>query len=295
MSAIADGIDFLIQLVHGRKQSIVGGMGVDRSGQKSATSICYLIFAFSWFQILGNFSTMDFSAIATAGSLVQCLGFVLLCLKVHATKSVGGLSSKMFVMFVLHLTTRLTSTSIKNGYIPVDSTGDYIYQLLDFCSLMLVLHLLFVMHKTYAYSYQEENDTLPLFPLVVPCVILGVCVHGNFNKSFFFDSIWQISANFESFVLLPQLWMMAKMGGKIDTVTAHFVACTVASGVMTFTFWWWTAVELTKRGPCLAYPLLLGLQALKLLLGADFMYYYTMAWMGGTQVILPEMDDALEM
>merc|ERR1711964_903815 len=138
---------------------------------------------------------MDFSAIATAGSLVQCLGFLLLCVKVNATKCVEGLSSKMLVMFVLHLTTRLTSTSIKNGYIPVDKTGDYIYQLLDFCSLVLVLHLLFRMHKTLAYSYQEEQDTLPLMPLVLPCVILGIFVHGSFNKNFFFDTVWQISAN----------------------------------------------------------------------------------------------------
>jgi len=289
MSAIADGIDFLVESVQGKK-SIVGGMGTDRAGQSGAVTLCYLAFAFAWFQILGNFSSMDFSAIATAGSLVQCLGFLLLSVKVSATKSVAGLSSKSLTLFVLHFTTRLTSTSMKNGYIPVDATGDYIYQLLDFCSLCLVLQLLFRMHKTHAYSYQEEHDTLPLMPFVFPCVLLGIAVHGTFNKSFFFDSVWQISANLEAFTLVPQLWMMAKMGGKVDSVTSHWVVCIVLSGVLTFTFWWWTAVELNKRGPCLAYPLILGLQGLRLVLGADFMYYYTLACFGGRDVVLPDMD-----
>jgi len=290
MSAIADGIDFLVELVHGKKESIVGGMGADRAGQNGAVGLCYLLFAGAWFQILGNFSSMDFSAIATAGSLVQCLGFLLLSVKVSATKSVAGLSSKTLTLFVLHFTTRLTSTSMKNGYIPVDATGDYIYQLLDFFSLLLVLQLLFRMHKTHAYSYQEEFDTLPIVPIVIPCIIVGIFIHGNFNKNFFFDTIWQISANFEAFTMVPQLWMMARMGGKVDSVTSHFVACTVISAVLQFTFWWWTAVELNKRGPCLAYPLLLCLQIFKLLLGADFMYYYTLACFGGRDVVLPDMN-----
>jgi len=292
MAAIADGIDFLSELIYGKK-SIVGGMGADHSGQKGAVGLCYLAFAFAWFQILGNFSDMDFSAIATAASLVQCLGFLLLSVSVCATKSVAGISSSMLTMVVLNLSLRLCSTSMKNGYIPVDATGDYIYQLLDFFTLLLVFRLLFLMHKSYAYSYQEEYDTLPLLPLVVPCIILGLCIHGNFNKSVFFDSIWQISANVESFVLLPQLWMMAKMGGRVETMNAHFIACMVLSGVCTWTFWWWTAVELEKRGPCLAYPLIIGLQSLKLLLGADFMFYYMRAFLGNTDVVLPEIGDEM--
>lgn len=292
MAAIADGIDFLSEFIYGKK-SMVGGMGADHSGQKGAIGLCYLAFAFAWSGILGKFSSMDFTAIVTAGSLVQCLGFLLLSVQVSATKSVAGISSKMLTMVVLHLCLRLSSTSMKNGYLPVDETGDYIYQLLDFCTLLFVFHLLYRMHKSYAYSYQEEHDTLPLLPLVVPCIILGLCIHGSFNRSFFFDSIWQISANLESFVLLPQLWMMAKMGGKVESMNAHFIACMVVSGICTWSFWWWTAVELEKRGPCLAYPLIVCLQSLKLLLGADFMFYYAKAYLGNTDVILPSMGDEM--
>jgi hypothetical protein len=284
MAAIADGIDFLSELVLGKC------VGKDYSGQKAATSVVYSLFAFLWFILFGKCSTLDFSALVTCASFMQCFGLTLLTMKVSATKSLKGLSSKMLVLFVIHFAFRLTSTSIKNGYIPVDKSGDYMYQCLDGASLLLALHLLFSMHKTHAYTYQEEYDTLPLFPIVAACIVLGVFIHGNFNRSFFFDSVWQISANLESFVLVPQLWMLAKMGGQIDTVTAHFVACMVLSGVMTFTFWWWTGIELEKRGPCFAHQLNIALQALKLILGADFMYYYAMSWLGGTQLVLPQMD-----
>jgi hypothetical protein len=284
MAAIADGLDYLAELAQGKS------LGKDYSGQRAGTSCIYLAFAFLWALVFGRCSTLDFSALVTCGSFAQCFGLTLLSMKVYSTKSLGGLSSKMLVMFVIHFMFRLTSTSMKNGYIPVDKSGDYVYQVLDLTSMLLCLRLLFCLHKTHRHTYQEEYDTLPLAPLVAACVVLGVAVHGSFNQSFLFDSVWQISANLEAFVLLPQLWMLAKMGGKVDSVTAHFVFCMVASGVMTFTFWWWTAVELEKRGPCFARHLNLAMQALKLILGADFMYYYALAWLGGTDVILPQMD-----
>jgi hypothetical protein len=290
MAFIADGIDFLNELING-KVSIVSGMGVDQKGQKSATGVVYLLFGFLWFVVFGKFSTLDFSALVTCASFCQCFGLAILAVKVYATKCVKGLSSKMLTMFVLHLCTRLSSTSIKNGYVPVDVSGDYMYQLLDFSTLLLCFHLLYRIHKTHEHSYQEEFDTLPLLPLIAPCVVLAFFIHGSFNNSFFFDTLWQVSTNLETFVLLPQLWMLAKMGGKVDTVTAHFVACMVASGVMTFTFWSWTGIELEKRGPCKAHQLILGMQALRLVLGADFMYYYAMAWCGGTSVVLPAHDE----
>lgn len=285
MAAFADAIDLLKDIIQDQ-QSVVGAK-YDRSGQLGAIALCYVGFAFGWFIVLGNFSCMDFSAIVTGAACVQCLGFTLLNFKVRSTKSVAGLSSGMFVLFILHLTLRLTSTCIKNGYIPVDRSGDYMYQFLDLVSLGMCCNILYRIHKVHAYTYQEGHDTLPLMPIVVPCVTLAFFVHGTFNKSFFFDVIWAMSTNLETFVLLPQLWMMSRMGGRVDAMTGHFVACIVTSTVLQFTFWWWTGAELEKRGPNVAHQVIVGFQSLKLLLSADFMYYYTVAWLGGTEVILP--------
>ena len=103
------------------------------------------------------------------------MGFALLNFKIRAQKSVAGISSRMLELFLLHLGTRLMSTCLKNGYIPMDSspravtpkalqiarsvtsfysgtldsttsllprTGDLMYQLCDIGSLLFVLDIL---------------------------------------------------------------------------------------------------------------------------------------------------------
>ena len=44
------------------------------------------------------------------------------------------------------------------------------------------------------------------------------------RRSFVFDSIWMTAHTLETFALLPQLYMISKGSGKVETYTAHFVA-----------------------------------------------------------------------
>jgi len=293
MAAIANGIDFLAAVVRG--QSTKTGASVDKAGMRNASLLSYAVFTFFWFIVWGKFSSWKFSAILTCSSVVQCLGFVLLSLKVRGSKSVAGLSGKMLVLYFLHFVARLTSTTMKNGYLPMDKTGDYMYQLVDFGSLLLVLNLLYCVHKTYGHSYQEEHDTMPLAPMVLPCLVLAIFVHGHFNKNFFFDTAWAFSMNLEIVLMLPQLWMMARQGGRVDSLTAHFVATFAISTVLSFTFWYYNYHSLAKRGAWLAGMMIMVAQGLKLVLSGDFMYYYTLAWFDGTHVVLPDREGELAM
>lgn len=284
MASIADGIDYLASLTDSSPRNVVA----DRSRESKAISICYVLFSFGWIVVWGKCSDKDFSAILTFAAYVQWLAFTVLSLKVHGSRSVLGLSSGTIVMYVLFYVTRLTSTSLRNGYIPVDRTGDFLYQAFDFGALVFCMQLLYCVHKKYVHSYEDEHDSLSIIPLLVPCVVLGVFCHGSFNGNEFFDIIWAISTNIETVVMVPQLWMLAKMGGKVDAVTAHFVATIVLANVMTFTWWWYCGEELEKRGPCPMAKVILVAQLFKLFLSADFMFYYTKAWIGGTSVVLPE-------
>jgi len=217
MVAIADGLDHISSFITGKGSKSSDPSG---SGLKAAVAIVYLCFAFLWFIVLGQFSDSDFSLVMTGGAVLQCLGFVILCIKVRATKSVESLSSKTLSMFALYYCVRLTSTSMKNGYIPVDASGDFMYQLMDLAGLMCVCHLLYAIHKTHAVTYQDEVDTMPIMPLVVPSVVLAYFVHGDFNKDELYDIIWTTSLNLETLAMVPQLWMMAKQGGKVDSTMA---------------------------------------------------------------------------
>lgn len=285
MAFIADGIDFLTSIMD---RPAPGTAAADRSRESKGVGICYLLFTFLWIVIWGRFSDKDFSAILTFAAYTQCLAFVVLSLKVHGSRSVSGISSQTLVMYVMFFVTRLTSTSLRNGYIPVDRTGDFLYQAFDGASLLLCVQLLYAVHKKYGHSYEEEHDSLPVVPLLVPCAVLGFFCHGSFNGNEFFDIVWAVSTNIETVVMVPQLWMLAKMGGKVDAVTAHFVATVVLANVMTFTWWWYCGAELEKRGPCPLAKVILVAQLFKLFLSADFMFYYAQAWINGTSVVLPE-------
>jgi hypothetical protein len=284
MAAIANGIDFLLQCFTERM-----GNAAPTSELQSIVGFCWAGFLFLWFVILGHFSDSDFSTIMTAGAAFQFLGFVILCAKVHATKSVEGLSSRSLELFVMFYCTRLTTTLVKNGYIPVDRSGDFMYQAMDLGSLGCCLHLLFRMHKTYLATYQEEHDELPLMPMVPPCFLLACFVYGDFNRNRFFDTVWAASLNLETLTMLPQLAMLAKIGGKVDATTGHFVACMVLSAVCRFEFWYYAHGELESP---IARTHVMVCHGLQLLLCADFMFYYAKAWVNGTSIVLPNAVEA---
>merc|ERR550514_1027120 len=64
---------------------------------------------------------------------------------------------------------RLSSSTWLKGYIPTDTTGDGLYQLLDMATLCLAVYMILCCTKWYAPSYQEQFDTLEIKPVVMAC------------------------------------------------------------------------------------------------------------------------------
>merc|ERR1719238_1288753 len=72
-----------------------------------------------------------FSSVLTLSVMVQCFGIALLALQMFFTGSASGISAKALSLDALGLCLRLSSTLWLNGYLPVDASGDYIYQIVD--------------------------------------------------------------------------------------------------------------------------------------------------------------------
>merc|ERR1719311_273165 len=108
--------------------------------------------------VLMQFTDHDFSLILTASSGVQCLGLYCLSAKVRAQRTVDGLSLKTLEMYALVFTFRLSSTLVKNGYLPVDRSGDWVFQTADILSLVMTVKLLRRVQTTHRATYQEEYD-----------------------------------------------------------------------------------------------------------------------------------------
>jgi len=284
MAVLADGIELFVHVLSPNSSS---KPVCERSTVNAGIGLVYCLFAFCWLVVWTKHSDKDFSSVLTAASVVQLLGFLALTIKVRGTKSVAGISSSTLEMYALFFVTRLASTTIKSGYIPVDKSGRYVYQMVDFLCLLVVLQLLYCIHKTYKWTYQKDGDSMSIVPLIPPCVLLGFFVHADLNRSEVFDTIWAVSTNIDTVAMIPQLWMMQKIGGKVEGCTAHFTAALVASRTLSTIFWWTAYADLADDGLHLAAQMILVANGIQLLLAADFMYYYCSARFQGTSIQLP--------
>jgi len=246
--------------------------------QNMTILVTYILFAATGLSSWHHLSDKDFSFLLTFSGCTQTLGFFLLLHKIRVQRSVAGISSKTLQVYVFVFLFRLSSTMVKNGYLPVDRTGDWLYQASDVASLLLVLQILFFMHKKYADTYQGDLDTMPIFKILPAFVLLGCSFHGHLNHSPFFDSMWTVGLWFDTVAMLPQLWMLVAKGGQVEALTSNYVALIFASRVMSFWFWFTGMPELAPKdgGANLVGYLIVGAHAIQVLLSADFMYHYFM-------------------
>lgn len=230
---------------------------------------------------------LGYSSVLTLGSGVQCLGFYTLIVKVQWQKSMAGISKKTLQLYAAVFVCRLIATLCSSGYLPVDRSGDFLYQFGDLLSLACVLKLLQLIESTYAYSYQDVYDTMDVLRLIPGCIVCAVFIHGNLNNCFYFDTIWTLSMNLDTVAMLPQLWMLSKLG-EVECMTSHFVFAMTVSRACAFAFWMYGYQELGRsRGVNLAGYQLLAAHSLQLLLSLDFLYYYVVARVRGRKMSLP--------
>merc|ERR1719387_2358569 len=161
-------------------------------GESSNTLMAWVGFlgvgAFTYHEIANK----QFTAILTLSVIVQALAFLLLHMQVSASQSVAGISGRSLIMHALKLCCRLGTTLWLDGYLPTDKSGDWIYQVGDVLSLLLVLQILFSIFVAHKGSYQSNDDTLDVSNLLLGAVVLAVIVHPSLNAWTPFDILWTV-------------------------------------------------------------------------------------------------------
>jgi len=238
---------------------------------------------------LYNALSAGFSSFLTLCAGLQCLGFVLLAMKVQNHRSTTGLSGKMLAMYGLTLCFRLSSTLHLNGYLPVDQTGDWAYQAIEICSLALVAYLMRCVFVTHRSTYQEQHDSFPITiqNLLMGCFILAVVIHPNLDRWTFFDIMWTTGCYLETLSMLPQLWMLSKIG-EVDALASHFVVLSVLARVCSLIFWYRGFAELRPAHGGFNFPGwgVMGAHVAQLLLSCDFVFLYVKNF-GRSKMALP--------
>jgi len=239
-----------------------------------------LFFTFSM-AVYHFFAEGEFSAILTLSVIMQCLAIALLAIQCHSSGSASGISAKALMMEGASLVCRLSSTLWLNGYLPVDATGDHLFQIVDICSLGIVAYLLHHVLMTQRHTYQAELDSLPMPSLVIGCFVAAALLHADMNDRPLFDTLWMAGLFLGIAAVLPQLWLVAKANGRVQALTSHYIAVMAVSRLLSGSFMWHARFDLTCQpwveGMNHAVWAILGAHALHLLLLGDFAYYYVKA------------------
>lgn len=199
----------------------------------------FVVVAYIVYMVLSD----GLSSLLTLSAGLQALAFLFLCLKVKGQTSVSGISATMLAMYSVTLCLRLSSTVWLNGYLPADSTGDWMFQCIEITSLCLAVWLLqWVVHvrrvTLEGVAQEETQDNMPGVPYVfLVCGVLALLFHPGLNHNYIFDIIWCYSCYLETGAMLPQLWMMAKAGGEVEALTSHFIALTTLARFLSLYFW----------------------------------------------------------
>lgn len=237
-----------------------------------------------------GFSDLKFSAIITLGAAVQCLGFCLLRLKVRKQNGVKGISSRSLQLFLVVYACRLYSTLQYKGYLPVDRSGDWAYQACEVVAFCVTLSVLVSMHGIHDATYEREHDTCGILAFLAAGLVLAFLVHPSLNNRAVPDIAWTCALYLESIAMIPQLYMMSKKGGVVESFAGHFIACVFFSRLLNIAFWLHSYPELRAKGAEFNLPgfFVLGAQLFQVVLFGDFMCYYARSVRTASSLVLPD-------
>jgi len=229
--------------------------------------------------VVYNVLSDGLSSLLTLSAGLLALAFMLLVLKTQGQSNVSGISATMLAMYTCTLILRLSSTLFLNGYLPVDSTGDWAFQCLELLSLgaagWLLNHTTKVRRMTFGGAAQDEQDSMPgLRWIVLGCVLFAFFFHADLNHNPTFDFIWALGCYLETVCMLPQLWMMARAGGEVEALTSHFIALTTVARFFSLCFWYLAFEDGIGLYGNYSEMMIIAAHVLQLILACDFLAMY---------------------
>lgn len=201
------------------------------------------------FRILG-----DFSHLASIGILIHT---------VTTTIAIDGISLKTQVLYALVFLTRYMDllsfhwVSLYNTLMKLFFIGSSIY--------IVVLIQSFQKKNPIAYKEMIMNDTFKIQFLLIGALIMSLICHHKFTL---LELLWSFSVWLESVAILPQLFMLSKIG-KAPSLTVHYI---FSLGIYRFLYifnWIWRYYSEEKWD---YIAIMAGI--LQTLLYSDFFYIY---------------------
>jgi len=247
--------------------------------------VCFVLASGYAFTLVGG--TFNVNLSERFGALqLEILGLVMLRKKIKNRDSVSGISGMTFVMYAvvyfsrifLALPTRDGQAGFLELFDPNFQWKDVDFDVtLGCCSFLLVLDILKSVFVTHYKTYEAELDVFKAWYLIPACWATALLVRPHFESwTFMYSYGWSSTLYMDVLALMPQVVMMAKSGGKVETPIANFVAATSISRCGDLFHSLFMLGYLRSQEP-FSYWLAVSVQIVHLLLVADFMYYFCKA------------------
>lgn len=258
--------------------SISGRLSTSKGDLLMDVQVAYAVCSMVVFVVYYIVAEGAYSALLTISAILHCLGIVFLCIQVLSRGTATGVSVRSLLLDVLAICSRLSSTLWFQGYLPVDKTGDYVYQAVDICCLLLNLLLVCYVMMAKRGTYQEAQDSFCIIPVVAACWVLAMVFHADNDDNPLFDALWINSLFLEVMAVLPQLWLISQNAGQAPALMGHYIAAVALSRLMNGLCMWEarSAIACAEwiKGFNHAIYAIYGAHLLHLLLLSDFAYHY---------------------
>merc|ERR1719401_1431434 len=100
--------------------------------------------------------------------------------------------------------------------------------------LWLLREVLVVRKRT----YQAGDDGFAISPVILGCLLLAALLHADLNSSPLFDTYWMAGLFISVVAVLPQLWLIAKTGGRCEALPGHYIATMAMSRMLSGIVMW---------------------------------------------------------
>lgn len=144
--------------------------------------------------------------------LSHLLAIVVLMIKIWKTKSCAGISGKSQVMYALVFITRYLDL-FTNFVSPYNT----VMKVLFIVCTCITVYFIFFQYKD---TYDSKHDTFRMEVLLILALGLGFLINHDFT---FMEITWTFSEYLESVLMLPQMFMIFKMGKSELPTTLYLI------------------------------------------------------------------------
>jgi len=220
------------------------------------------MYAMNWFRI--------------AADILHLVSFLILLFKIRSQRSCAGVSLKTQILFLIVFVCRYLDLPWNIYFVSFFHWYLAAMKIIYIGSTALIIYYI---HTKYRGSYNQDEDGLPLYFVIPPCIILALIWNQDFT---FFEVMWAFSIYLEAVAILPQL-LMLQATGNVETMTSHYIFC--LGGYRALYLVNWIYRYTMEEGFSQWIVWISGF--IQTLLYIDFFYYYIKGMMKGDSVKLP--------